>query len=391
MKSTNNIINLEDSSTVYAICEALLKLDTSKAVELIKKPAIVEGLINHTNHIPCLFAMHAIALALIGQDYSDILNNMTDKDIATLKKCIVMAKQIPQQDSDLLNKHIEMRKNKEATLPTTIYSENRTMIMSLKIASKICENAFWNDCVDELNKWTVAIDGFVRKPKETIKPAVEIVAPVTKEVATKKEPEYWPIKVLAEKLGDVKPSAIIYHVKNAKPRIKKLFKVDNDRWFFNSECFETYKKAFERRRTRTTNSVPAANTKPKTKKQKSTKIEPKQNKTLLDLKTLSAYIEKLVEMIKTAEQRLNSAKTESETLRNSLSQEQNEERINELLDLAKTANKNVVDAKQELQELTNKRDTAIQLHKTQQEAEQKLAEINKQITEFMTSTNQKHQ
>lgn len=357
-------VDSKDTDTINAMFNALLKLDSQTALNLIKKPNLIIGLIDGTHNFKCLYALHAIVITLISSNCADILNDMSDENIATLKKCISIAKKYDQQDVKTLNDQIAQRKKKTKGLSAEEQLENRHMIQALCIAAKVNDGLFWADSIKELNKWSTAIDNFVRTPRPQKKPEIQ--------TPKQKSSEYWTIKQLAQQLGGEKEYNIRNHItpylkgKKTGP-ISDWFVSKDGKIVFKSEHLSEYKAALDERKGKTTQPTQ----------------KPIQLKNMLDVKAFIALVKALQKQEEQMFQKLKSAKEAVEHLRDKIANETNDNELTKLLDSAVARNKEYMEIKKEYYSLSQRHQQAVQLHQEYMAAEQKFKDTQSAVKSFM--------
>ena len=177
-------------------------VDVSIALDLIMSPSKLIGLLEiesanakqnkGTKHqVKCLYALHAILLALGDQDCADVLNRMSDNEIAELKECIALVKRHPCPTKALLNTYLQQRFAREQEkLSANDRLVNTAMIYTLQIALRVADS--WDMAVANLHKWSDAIAAFEREP---------ILIQQEPEVAQPTKEDLWTYGELAQKLG----------------------------------------------------------------------------------------------------------------------------------------------------------------------------------------------
>lgn len=369
-------IDCKDAQTITDMFNALLSLDVASAQEIIKKPHAIKGLIDGTHNFRCVFAMHAIVIALISCDCLDILNDMTDAEIATLKECISIAKQFQHQDTALLDSSIAQRRAELNTLAPKQRTESQHMILALTIASKVNNPALWDECIKELNKWSDAIDGFVRQPQQNSAPTQT------------PEPQYWSIRELAKKLGGINEYHIRNHIractsKGETNQVQDWFITQNGRIKFNSEHFTEYQALFQAYKAKSAKkpSEPA--------KAESVLVKPAKFNNLLDIKAFVAYLKALEQEEERIFQKLKSAREISERIRADIASETNETKLAHLLESATQQNELVIEIKKEYATVVPLHKKAVAFYEEYQDAERKFTDITKAIRNFMATQQKK--
>lgn len=388
------------TSIIDNIKNAYDSMDIHKAIELIQKPQQIEPLLNldpkqeekKKIKVRCSIAMHAIVIPLFNTSCQDVLNQMTDKEIAELKKCISIAKKHQNPNLASINRVLEERRSPEQPNYTDTET-NEIMTTSLELQSKIIHNNDWNSATKELDRWSDAIDTFVRGQQ---KPKIEIL----------KDNGFITIKELARRLN-ISELVIRKYIEKRRAKndiqITKMFEMSNRNILFNENFFAEFKTTYETRNTKRgrpkQKNTPVVNKpKPVTKTESLEKQEKqpiikqaKQKKTLLDIKALSAYINKLVEMLKVATQELDTAKAKSQELRNTLASEQDEKNVTNLLSQVIHANTEVQKKKENLNAITEKYNAAQKLLQEYNEAEKRFNAVQNEIAAFMNVAQNQHQ
>lgn len=181
---------------------AMGNVDVSIALDLIMSPSKLIGLLEiesanekqnkGTKHqLKCLYALHAILLALGDQDCADVLNQMSDNEITELQECIALVKRHPCPNKALLNTYLQQRFAREQEkLSANDRLVNTSMIYTLQIALRVADS--WDRAVANLHKWSDAIAAFEREP---------ILTQQEPEVAQPTKEDLWTYGELAQKLG----------------------------------------------------------------------------------------------------------------------------------------------------------------------------------------------
>ena len=204
MKKVQKENNKNDAEIIESISFDILgKFDAEKARCLIMQPENLINLIQNSKHdkheLTCFYAVHAILLALVEYECAEILSQMPDYNIETLKQCIAVVKKHPRPDAELIENMINERLI--GCHSGTDHEDwiNDNMIKSLKIAKNI--ECMWDDAVAELQRWDKGIGVFKRS--EPVQELIKELA--SKEV--KEEPELWSMDELAAKLGSKSKNA----------------------------------------------------------------------------------------------------------------------------------------------------------------------------------------
>ncbi len=165
-------IDKADAEFVDGVSTAIGNFDSRVAESLIIKPSVIRNLIRQTNghNIRCLFALHAILVALIDIECpEDILNKMSDADIKLLQECINIAKTYKKPDQSMIDKFLSLRQAKQCAPSSHEALMNDAYMKSTRVMS--CVAAVWNDAVEQLKVWEYSVETFVRQS-----PAQEICA-----------------------------------------------------------------------------------------------------------------------------------------------------------------------------------------------------------------------
>ena len=247
------MIDKNDAEQIDNILSALSKFDATKAREFVKAPGVLTPLItvkgkNCTHNLTCLYAWHAVLLTLFDKDHTEILNEMSDTDIALLKQGLDTVATYQCPDLKSLNKNIAIRANQLKTgkkeIDVNTYrnmsaeerAENKYMLKAMKINKEVA--TCWSDASAELKKWQTSIDNFKREPK-----VVEQVIIDT----PKEDSALWTIAQLADALTKelgktVTPKQVkLHNHRNLKSQLDKYFVGNTKSRRFKSEFFGEYK------------------------------------------------------------------------------------------------------------------------------------------------------
>ena len=369
-----------DADKIIKTLNALLKFDAVKARELIKTPSALRALINKETGLTCIYAMHAIVFTLFDENCANVLNEMTDEDIATLKQCISDAKKLHRPNIDSVKAHkstrSEMQKNHTIVInPKT--NETRKMtsheiwvndqeLKSLSVYGKVYD--WWDDSIVQLDKWSDAIDNFVRTaPENTPAPAVAAdVAPVKKLLSTDEL-----MKLFGVKKG-------IFQKVN-----RQMSKEQDTTWFtckrginrkFRAEFLEQYTAWFKSVREQRNDAC----VKPATKK-------PGKITNMLDVKALEAALATIIEMGKNSKEELNTATNIRKAVQDAIFNETDEDKIAKL-SAELTHTNDIVKEKKSVYEQFNR---ANDLYKKLYKAQESLNTITNEVSTFIESVKQK--
>ncbi len=364
------------------------------ATELIQEPQKIKPLLGEgeNNHLRCTIAMHALAISLFNTERHDVLNDMTNEDIEALSECISIAKKENAQDITKLREAIKQRRqNTENSYKDE--ETNKAMISSLKLQAELIENEDWDSAVKELDKWSDAIQNFVRTPKQQ----AEVEMPKKRE-----EVEYLTTNELAKRMGITKAQLDTFK-SHSKARsgldFGEYFCKINNRLFFNANFLDEFKAIYKNRDTKPgrkpknkqNGSLPQPVATKKTETKQTVTTNQQDTSNLLDIKALSAYVNKLVELLNVANNELVAAKTKSQELRNMLATEQDEEKVTKLLSQATQVNADVQQKKQNINAITEKHNTAQKLLQDYNDAKKLFMDVQQEIKTFMKSTQNQHQ
>lgn len=365
------------------------------ATYLIQKPKKIKPLLGDKKNslLLCKTAMHALAISLFNTECHDVLNDMTNEDIEALSKCISIAKNYNTPDITKLHEAMEQRRQNTAN-SYEAQETNKAMISSLELQAQLIENKDWDSAVKELDKWSDAIQNFVRTPKQQKE---EIKMSYKREEVT-----FLTIDELANKMGITKAQLYTF-ITHSKKRLgldfEKYFHKTNNRLFFNACSYKEFKAIYENRNTKPGRkpqnkqngslSQPVATKKTEIKQTVTTNQQDTSN--LLDIKALSAYVNKLVELLNVANNELVAAKTKSQELRNMLATEQDEEKVTKLLLQATETNADVQQKKQNVNAINEKHNVAQKLLQDYNDAKKLFMDVQQEIKTFMKSTQNQHQ
>lgn len=384
----------ENEYTLISLIKiAYNSMDKELATELIQEPQKIKPLLGEgtKNHLRCTIAMHALAISLFEAKCHDVLNDMTNEDIEALSECISIAKKENAQDSTKLREYLKQRW--QNTKNSYKDQENEAMIFSLNLQAELIENNDWDSAVKELDKWSDAIQNFVRTPKQQ----AEVEMPKKRE-----EVEFLTTDELAKKMGITKKQLDTFK-SHSKARsgldFGKYFEKINNRLFFNAKFLAEFKAIYENRDTKRgrkpknkqNGSLPQPVATKKTETKQTVTTNQQDTSNLLDIKALSAYVNKLVELLNVANNELVAAKTKSQELRNMLATEQEEENVTKLLLQATETNADVQQKKQNVNAINEKYNVAQKLLQDYNEAKKLFMDVQQEIKTFMKSTQNQHQ
>ena len=84
-------VKQQDIGLIDKLLHACESLDSETAIDLLMQPESILGLIDtsssNTHNYPCIYALHAIVLILIGENRRKILSQMNPEQLKVLKKC----------------------------------------------------------------------------------------------------------------------------------------------------------------------------------------------------------------------------------------------------------------------------------------------------------------
>ena len=224
-------VNTVDAQFINDVLTSM-NFKENTARELIVQVDTIRDVIQVTegHNIRCFYALHAIFLALLSVDCTDVLNEMSDVDIRVLAKCISVAKSRPCPDKNALEQSLNSLQNKGYVPSSPDGISKAAYVNSNKIMHHVAD--LWDDAVAELNRWGDAIDNFER------------VVPVKQKWVSMKE--------LAELLG-FKKMKKFYGFKRdlgrKHPEIENWFEnYGNQGKLFNMEHFDQLKKWADEKR-----------------------------------------------------------------------------------------------------------------------------------------------
>ena len=154
-------VNRADAQFVNDVLTSM-NFKENSARELIMQVDTIRDVIQVTegHNIRCFYALHAIFLALLSVDCTDVLNEMSDVDIRVLAKCISVAKSRPCPDKNALEQSLNSLQNKGYVPSSPDGISKAAYVNSNKIMHHVAD--LWDDAVAELNRWGDAIDNFER-------------------------------------------------------------------------------------------------------------------------------------------------------------------------------------------------------------------------------------
>lgn len=339
-----------DALEITEILTALQTFDVEKAQELVKKPNALKALIQKENGLVCLYAVHAVMLALIGTDCTSILNDMTDEDIVVLKECISTVNTLPCPTKSSIdsqtNQRIVMKKT-GLTIPLDTNGQGRKlsqnelwvndqMLKLLRIYTSVHD--LWQDSVSELNKWSNAIATFQRVPAN--QNIIQKYSPA--QITT-----VWKTEDLASFIG-VNP----YLIRKANYSLPKNLK---NTWFGGHGrgriFFEKYKQEYKNWFI----SNPRRSAQIESQNKQIPVVEPETKpviakpKTLLDVKAAETKLRAVIKLFPDAKSEWRDAADKLESVNAELKSETDNDKIMNLIDKVSDADKEV---KQKMANLT---------------------------------------
>jgi len=388
----------KDADNICETLDALLRSDPIKAREIIKNPRGIASLMQLHSGPVCIYVMHAVVSALVSENCSDILNEMSNEDIEILNKCISDAKKMKRPEDPIIVSTIRERQERRETgkikLSTngetrnmTPYEhwENGVMLKSMAIYQKVNTETFWQNAIGQLKRWSDAIETFEREPQQ-----------IATELTTDAESdELWTMDQLAEFLGI--PKAQVIHKNIFVPTDKK------ELWFSGNtrsrRFISKYKYEYK------TWSDARANENKAKKTVKSTVVKPatkpaKQhsNKTMLDVRAMDAFLVKLVELGEKSRGDMDVAIQKRKSIATQINDETDEEKIEKLTkELTKVnaevkQHKSVVEQLDRVQSLIDKKNHAQDVKDTAEralsDAEKSFNSVVEEIAAFIESAKQ---
>ena len=393
---------LENELTLISLIKfAYNHMNEKTATELIQEPQKIKPLLGkgENNHLRCTIAMHALAIPLFNTKCHDVLNVMTNEDIKALSECISIAKEENAQDITMLREAIEKRR--QNTENSYKDQENKAMISSIKLQAELIENKDWDSAVTELDKWSDAIKKFVRTPKQQ----AEVEMPKKREeveLLTTDEVKYLTTDELAKEMGITETQLHTFktHSKTRKGLdFGEYFHKENNRLFFKANRLGDFKSIYDNHDTKPgrkpknkqNGSLPQPDATKETEIKQTVTTNQQDTSNLLDIKALSAYVNKLVELLNVANNELVAAKTKSQELRNMLATEQDEEKVTKLLLQATETNADVQQKKQNVNAINEKYNVAQKLLQDYNDAKKLFMDAQQEIKTFMKKTQNQHQ
>lgn len=185
------------------VYDALLALDVNAALNFIKKPYSIK----FCNTYNTKYGLHALLVLLAANthNWSDILNEMSDRELQNLKECVSAVKHERQPKADLtkrclLKNMFDMSDGQDLNL-SQIITKMQTLPFNKKIRAKtmfiimtVAES--WDVVTKELNDLSGAIDTFKRAPRQ-----VEPVVAKPEKSITAQHFETWTTEELRQKMG----------------------------------------------------------------------------------------------------------------------------------------------------------------------------------------------
>ncbi len=185
------------------VYDALLALDVNAALNFIKKPYSIK----FCNTYNTKYGLHALLVLLAANthNWSDILNEMSDRELQNLKECVSAVKHERQPKADLTKRYLlknifDMSDGQDLNL-SQIITKMQTLPFNKKIRAKtmfiimtVAES--WDVVTKELNDLSGAIDTFKRAPRQ-----VEPVVAKPEKSITVQHVETWTTEELRQKMG----------------------------------------------------------------------------------------------------------------------------------------------------------------------------------------------
>jgi len=214
---------------------ALEKMDEVKMQELLLTQVDVISDLSQKQDkvaINCFWVLHAIFIALISVDCSDVLNKMSDANINKLKNTIKIASERKALDEAFIEGQIASVKADNSAPSSDTGRTKGVKLASLELSKTLAKKTDWSDAVSELNRWANAIDNFKR------------TVPFNKKWLTLKElsealgfdkiDKYYTNK---SKLAKIHPEIEAWFVLNPTPAEKGLY--------FDAEHFQEFKQLMD--------------------------------------------------------------------------------------------------------------------------------------------------
>ena len=417
------VIDKHDADKINDTVNALIGCDAAKAREIIKKPLTLMPLVtNRRNNTSCLYAMHALMVPLMSENCSDILNEMSNADIAILKSCISAAQKYIAPDENGVKSEIARRSEeqetgkvktgKDTTRPLKIEERktNARMLKSLTVTQQVADSTLWPTCVAELHKWYKAIDEFKRD--ETKKPVQQPAHNTSYDINT-----LWTLSELAQKMNDAglecDKTQIYNHIyrimdkkdsDSTKTQIKTWFILDSNPKKFKAAYFEEYKTLFGSIRSYVRKVQPSAKTPIiKATQEKSNKqtvvvkkksnikttdtVQKNEQKSLLNLRALEAYLNKLTALFEAATKRAKTATKHANAAMQRALVEKDLQKRNDLIKEADKHNTIATHANNTRSSIAAKINDANALLKERDEALTALQNADKKIADIVAKHN----
>ena len=404
----------------------ILQHSISSIEYLIKPKAKADRL---TSPLTCKYALHAVLAPLVSEKCHDVLDNMNDEDIQTLKKCISIAKFYPRpsksgNDSDIATTEEKISTRKEilhvssggSVVPVEhALSENQIIVLKreLKVyqlekefteeenADKKQASEFWSDAIAELDRWFNAIETYKRTSKY-VPLATEVLddkkgEPKAEKILIKDQDLLLTIKQVAERLGTT-PQKVYAHIsrclngknQDSAAKVKEYFVFTTKEGkkqvqALRESCFEEYKKLFA--------SIRKYNRKPK-EIEETANAQDVAHKTLLDVKATESTATAIIRLIEIAAQydikhgELESAKNDLTLVQKAMIGQTDPQKVDELANKILAANTVVKQKTTEFEtcvqakNLLNKKDSA---QTAKAEAEQSLVKATKDLDEVFVN------
>lgn len=408
----------------------ILQHSISSIEYLIKPKAKADRL---TSPLTCKYALHAVLAPLVSEKCHDVLDNMNDEDIQTLKKCISIAKFYPRpsksgNDSDIATTEEKINTRKEilhvssggSVVPIEhALSENQIIVLKreLKVyqlekefteeenTDKKQASEFWSDAIAELDRWFNAIETYKRTSKY-VPLATEVLddkkgEPKAEKILIKDQDLLLTIKQVAERLGTT-PQKVYAHIsrclngknQDSAAKVKEYFVFTTKEGkkqvqALRESCFEEYKKLFA--------SIRKYNRKPKAIEQQPV-VQPKVEKTAkpqnvahkdyTDVKAAEAIVKALKAMLEEAIAKTESSKAKRNDIIAQMQNESDTVKFDALTDQVKQVNTEVAEAEKEQEAINFLVEQGKQKIKTVQDAESALLAAQADLFAFIDSAKQ---
>lgn len=301
-------VKQQDIGLIDKLLHACESLDSETAIDLLMQPESILGLIDtsssNTHNYPCIYALHAIVLILIGENRRKILSQMNPEQLKVLKKCFAVAVKQGRPQVDKVLQRLTSEKEKTVPNPETITFLDK----QLTIFQLVDDD--WKEIMTDMKKWSAAVEHYDATKKQKEQKALP--QPQSEKPDTKIEPLLYSLQELFAQLGYESLSKFNQDRKKvieSHPEAKQWFVKQGPKVLFDVKYLQEFAKLMK-------------NDKPKRKRRAkldSTKVPAEQSngKTFIPEKedSMQATVNKLEKMLEEQTRAANSTKERLEKAR----------------------------------------------------------------------------